>query len=299
MDRGNGDRVIDYPSDNAVQDQAREHGIPPPVLIRDLVRVVEVINLRERNFFNKRSVLAGSMGLRSFGSPRFTVYDADFSTSTDTVNPETKMKEMLSYEDDDLVIAPAPLVPSADGGDAWKSAPIGFEPTFTALVPDQRERTFKADVSFRGLVREGMEMPLQVPYDLKIWSDPPTVFVMNPVETVAEKILGWCVHGLVKHYADLAYIAVVSIPGPAQLIELRRNELRETAADKLEKMRGLQPQRYAAFNSLEALIRKLEADPQIDQSAWDALVYLKARRHIFTPAFVQRAVQEILVPLLR
>jgi hypothetical protein len=47
----------------------------------------EVKNLADRDFFNRKSVLAGSMALRCFGSPRFTVYDADLSTSSDTVDP--------------------------------------------------------------------------------------------------------------------------------------------------------------------------------------------------------------------
>jgi hypothetical protein len=39
--------------------------------------------------------------------------------------------------------------------------------------------------------------------------EPPSVWVMDPVEALAEKILGWCVHGLVKHYADAAWQKLV------------------------------------------------------------------------------------------
>jgi hypothetical protein len=56
--------MIDYPEDQATQEQAEKHGIPEPVLIRDLVRIVEVINLERKGFFGERSVLAGSMALR-------------------------------------------------------------------------------------------------------------------------------------------------------------------------------------------------------------------------------------------
>ncbi len=111
MDRCGGDAVIDYPNDRAIAAAAAKHGIPAPVLIRDLVRVVEVLNLKNQDFFSARSVLAGSMGLRCFDSPRFTVYDADFSTSSDTINPPTAMKTKLAYSDDELEIAPADLVP--------------------------------------------------------------------------------------------------------------------------------------------------------------------------------------------
>ncbi len=94
--------MIDYPNDRNIAAAASRHGIPEPVLVRDLVRVVEVLNLKSQDFFSKRSVLAGSMALRCFDSPRFTVYDADFSTSSDTVNPATAMKAKLAYADDEL-----------------------------------------------------------------------------------------------------------------------------------------------------------------------------------------------------
>jgi hypothetical protein len=290
--------VIQYPDDEAILDQARRHGLPPDVLVRDLVRMVEVLNLRDRSFFNKRSVLAGSMALRSFGSPRFTVFDADFSTSRDTVDPETKMTELLAYEDDDLVITPAPVVPHSDGGGTWKSQPVQFTPVFTGLVPDPADREFKADVSFRGLIRDGREEELRVPYDLGIWDEPPTIFVMDPVETIAEKALGWCAYGLVKHYADLGYMAIVSQSGPHQVLTLDRDYLREAMADKLERMRSLHPQRYEPFTSLEDVISKLAQDPEFDRGEWEKLVYVREHRDTLDQNLLRRAVQEILVPLI-
>lgn len=143
--------MIDYPDDRRIAAEANRHDIPEPVLVRDLMRVVEVLNLKAKEFFSERSVLAGSMALRCFGSPRFTVYDADFSTSSQTVNPPAMMKDKLAYRDDDLEITPAPLVPHDDGGTAW--------------------------------------------------DEDPAVYIMDPHETLAEKILGWCAHRQVKHYA--------------------------------------------------------------------------------------------------
>lgn len=289
--------MIDYPADEALLEAAGQADIPPEVLVRDLVRVVEVMNLSAKGFFNRRSVLAGSMALRSFGSPRFTVFDADFSTSKDTINPETRMTELLRYEDDDLTITPSPLVPSADGGDMWKSAPIEFTPVFTSLVPEN-ERQFKADVSFRGLVRDGQEVELAVPYDLGIWVEAPVVYVMDPVEVIAEKTLGWCVHGLAKHYADLGYLAIASQAGIAGRLQLERDDLRGAIADKLERMRALQPRLYAPFPSLESVIEKLKEPPAFDQGEWQQLVYIRKHRAALNQRRIQRAVQEILVPLI-
>jgi len=177
--------VIDYPDDRSIAAEADRHDIPEPVLVRDLVRVVEVLNLKAKDFFSERSVLAGSMALRCFDSPRFTVYDADFSTSSQAVNPATAMKDKLAYRDDDLEITPADLVPHDDGGTAWQSAPISFTPIFTSLIPDPDDRSFKADVSFRGMLLDGLEVPFKVPYELGIWEDDPAVFVMDPHEGVS------------------------------------------------------------------------------------------------------------------
>lgn len=290
--------MIDYPDDHAIQEQAKLHGIPPPVLIRDLVRIVEALNLRQQGFFNKKSVLAGSMALRCLGSPRFTVYDADFSTTRETVNPETAMKGLLAYEDDDLSIIPSEIVPNRDGGAMWKSAPIDFVPAFTSLAPDEEDRNFKADISFRGLIRAGIEVPLSVPYDLGIWSTPPGVFIMDPIETTTEKILGWCVHGQVKHYADLAYLALKAQDHKSPFT-LNRDELRQATAEKLEAMTTLQPDTYAAFPHLEDLIGKLEAKPVFDQRQWESLLYVREARRIYDPVLMEKAIREHLVPLLK
>jgi hypothetical protein len=55
--------MIDYPQDDRLREQVKQHDLQAPVLIRDVVRVVEVLNLRAQRFFNKRSVLSGSMAL--------------------------------------------------------------------------------------------------------------------------------------------------------------------------------------------------------------------------------------------
>jgi hypothetical protein len=299
VDRCGGDAVIDYPNDRAIAAAAEKHGIPAPVLIRDLVRVVEVLNLKNQDFFSARSVLAGSMGLRCFDSPRFTVYDADFSTSSDTINPPTAMKTKLAYSDDELEIAPADLVPHDQGGTAWKSAPVRFTPVFTSLMPNEDDRSFKADVSFRGMLVDGLEVPFKLPYDLAIWDDDPAVWIMDPHETLAEKILGWCAHRQVKHYADLAYIAIVSSPGNGRLIELDYARAREVLDGKLAAMSQLQPDVYAAFPNIEALIADLLAKPQLDGAQWAEIMYLSDQRDNFKPALLEMAVTRILVPGLR
>lgn len=294
--------MINYPSDADIHRQAQDKAIPAPVLIRDVVRVVEVLNLKAKQFFGPQSVLAGSMALRCFGSPRFTVYDADFSTTSETVHPETRMQKLLDYSDRSLAIEAAPLVPSAGEGSIWKSAPIRYTPTFTALVPDPGDRTFKADVSFRGLVEKGEERKLLVPYELDIWlgDDAPAVFVMNPHEIMAEKILGWCADRQAKHYADLAFIAVVSNPeAQTRTIDIDYQQARSVLDAKLQIMAHVHPAKYARFPTIDSLIDDLGRSPVFDAADWRKIMYTRGHRDRFTQQFITRAVQEIMVPQLR
>jgi hypothetical protein len=292
--------VINYPPDRRILEQATEQDLPNAVLVRDLVRVVEVLNLKRQGFFGKHSVLAGSMALRSFGSPRFTVYDADFATSSEVVDPPTAMKGKLAYRDDDLEISASDLTPHDAGGTAWKSAPVVFEPVFTSLVPQPSDRTFKVDVSFRGLQMPGLEVPLRVPYELDIWDHEPAVFVMDPHEIVADKILGWCVHRLLKHYADLGYVALASHPeAKPRGIDLDYSTARDVTAAKLEAMRRLQPSLYAPFPNVDALIGELARPLPVNRNEWTAITYVRSARDRLAPELVVRAVREVLAEGLR
>ncbi|HEY7934038.1 MAG TPA: nucleotidyl transferase AbiEii/AbiGii toxin family protein [Solirubrobacteraceae bacterium] len=290
--------MIDYPADQQLRDQASLHDLQAPVLIRDIVRVVEVLNLRAEKFFNKRSVLSGSMALRCFGSPRFTVYDADFSTSAATVDPPASMTELLRYGDENLDIAPAAAIAADQRETLIRVEPIRFDAAFTSIALADEDRQFKADVSFRGLLLDGREVPFETPYSLDLWSEAPAVWVMDPVEVLAEKILGWCVHGLVKHYADVAWITTAA-QATGSPLAFTYPELRELLHDKLEVMRELQPQVYRAFPSVDAVVGKLGQTPQFDQVQWQKLVYLRAHRAAYSQKDLRRIVQETLAPGLR
>jgi hypothetical protein len=172
--------VIEYPSDRDSHRDADEHGLPDAVLIRDLTRIVEVLNLKAQGFFSEDSVMAGSMALRCYGTPRFTVFDADFSTTRATLMPGEEMRGKLNYADSELEIDASELR-SDDRETLWQSAPISFTPIFSQLVPSQADQQFKADISVRGLVHAGIPMPLEIPYGRpqnlvgrSLWSPRPT-----------------------------------------------------------------------------------------------------------------------------
>jgi hypothetical protein len=87
------------------------------------------------------------MALRCFGSPRFTVYDADFSTSAAPVDPPASMTELLCYSDENLDIIPA-TAKAADRRETLVQIElIRFDAVFTNIVLADEERQFKADIS--------------------------------------------------------------------------------------------------------------------------------------------------------
>jgi hypothetical protein len=290
--------MIEYPDDEATEAESEKHGIPEEVLIRDLVRVVEVLNLKAKGFFGSQRVLAGSMALRCFNSPRFTVYDADFATAVGAQPGRKELEELLRYSDDDLEIIPASPTPHDARGTAWESEPIAYVPAFTSLAPEG-SREFKADIASRGLVLPGIEREFRLPYDLGIWDEAPDLWIMDPHEVVAEKTLGWVVNRQAKHYADLGFIALGTTVSPKPLFVLDGNVLRETLAAKLEIMRGIQPDRYAAWPAIDHVVGTLEEDPVFGRGDWAQIVYVRARRDRFKPELLRSAVQRILVPMLK
>lgn len=289
--------MIEYPDDEGIEGEAVRHDIPDYVLVRDVVRIVEVLNLSHQDFFGPRSVLAGSMALRCFNSPRFTVYDADFATAQDAQRDRDEMRRMLRYSDDDLEITPAELTPHDARGTGWKSEPITYVPAFTDLAPEDTRR-FKADVSSRGLELPGREQQLHLPYNLGIWDEPPVVWIMDPHEITAEKILGWVVHRAAKHYADLGFIVLAAQPVAGPLMSLDGATVREVLAAKLETMKRLQPETYAGLDSVEDVVRALGEDPIFGVEEWGRIMYVRERRDRFSQATLRRAVQELLVPML-
>ncbi len=64
-------------------------------------------------------------------------------------------------------------------------------------------------------------------------------------------------------------------------------------------MRGIQPDRYAAWPSIDHVVGTLEEDPVFGGGDWAQIVYVRARRDRFRPELLRSAVQRILVPMLK
>jgi hypothetical protein len=272
------DDELRFPSDDQLHDAYDQTGIPLDVLIRDTVRLVEVRNLLHQDFFAENSVLAGSMALRAFGSPRFTITDADFSTSTEKAPADESLAELFRYQHALLDIEPGAAYPNDARSSLMKVQPIRFTPIFTSVVLTDEQERFHADVSFRKLVKPGIEVPLTHDHlpGLHLADEPVAVWVMDPAETMVEKILGWCAHGAIKHYVDVAWIATASkMPDISFTIDYR--ELRNTLGDKLDVMKSIQPEMYAALQTVDAVVGVLGRVPVVDRRQWGQLAFLKGR----------------------
>ncbi len=60
--------MIRFPSLDVIEERSNKLRIPLPVVVRDIARLVEILNLKEKGFFDARSVLAGGMAMRTYGS---------------------------------------------------------------------------------------------------------------------------------------------------------------------------------------------------------------------------------------
>jgi hypothetical protein len=120
--------------------------------------------------------------------------------------------------------------------------------------------------------------------------------VMDINEQLAEKILGWSVNGLAKHYLDCAWISG----------QMRAKISRETVirclTEKLGDAKKREPSNYAAFASVNDLRKPLEeGDSWMAPLASEPGRALSIIRYIGTPitmSHARPAVRKHLIPLL-
>jgi hypothetical protein len=241
------DFTVSYPRPDDVDRYSRELRVSRAAVVRDIVRIVTVAHMAYAGELNEEWVLSGSMGLRLRGSPRFTMMDTD--TSRVGLPDDTRLASALRLDHDDLVVVPAAPDRWRSGRQLLKAQPVDFEAFFASVgIPATDSFTFT--VSWRGLFEPADRLALGHPYSELILPRV-EVPVMNLTEQTAEKIVGWCVHGLMKHYVDVAWIfnclrEQVAVERLARLVER-----------KLEIGRELFGDAYAAYPDLRSLFKPL------------------------------------------
>jgi hypothetical protein len=240
-------------------------GVPREDIVRDIVRIVSVAKMAADGTLNDDWVLAGGMGMRLRGSPRFTRFDTDTSRRGG-VPEDATLAMALRLDEDALTVRAAGF---NEGVQLVTVAPVEFTPYFAALGEEPPSDSFSFTVSGRGLIEPAQLLTLVYPY-LELVLPETMVPVMDLTEQVAEKICGWCIHGLVKHYVDVAW-AFLELPG-----EIRAERLGPLVETKLSIGRKLFERAYTEFPTLKEVLKAMN-DPKRHIA--------QARRQARQPAF--------------
>jgi hypothetical protein len=241
--------VTNWPTPDDIDRYRRELGVPPDAIVRDIARLVAIAHMVDQGRLNEDWVLTGGMALRLRGSPRFTMRDTD--TSRRTGEPEQHLiRDALTISSDGLEVTPADPAEWKPGRKLVSAQPIEFTAFFAGLGGQPIEDAFSFTVSWRGLQEPAEHLSLVHPYDTL--DLPQTgVPVMNLTEQVAEKIVGWCAHKLMKHYVDVAWV-FHRLPH-----EVNRPRLGPLVQHKLDVGRALFPNAYTQFPDLKSVFMPL------------------------------------------
>jgi hypothetical protein len=234
------------------------------MVLRDLARIATIFHLQDEGFFDGQTVLARGMALRCYGGRRFTVTDVDTSTNGKLVLPTLDKK--LNWElPDELVVSTKGVGWYEKGVDLEKAKPILFEPLFSDIQLTENQARFELTVNMRGLDLDAVEGAFRHHYPWRLGVEGRQLPLMDPREMLAEKVLGYCVNVLGKHYADVAFLAVRfrdDMPRHKkvlrELVQTKLERGRETAQRGGEHGREL----YARVSDYAALRAPLEAPEQ-------------------------------------
>jgi Nucleotidyl transferase AbiEii toxin, Type IV TA system len=286
---------VDYPSDEFIAQFAKAHRLTAADVLRDIARLIAIHQMTvEKKFLSDDCVLCGGVAMRFYGSRRFTVTDTDASYRLDDWN-ELDLQAALNIEVEDLTIEAGDPAYWQRKNRLTTAQPVEFSEEFSNFRSDRRQRTFKVTVSRRGLIEPACWRPIVHDYpDMGI--EDVNVPIMDINEQLAEKILGWSVSGLAKHYLDCAWIAA------RMRAELSRETLIRCLAKKLDDAKQREPANYNAFASVDDLRKPLE-----DGDSWRAPLTSEPGRaasiirYIGTPitmSHARPAIRKHLIPLL-
>jgi hypothetical protein len=243
--------VTGWPLPDDIERYRTALGVPAEAIIRDIARLVTVAQMAHAGDLSDDLVLTGGMAMRLRGSPRFTMSDTDTSHRLGEAPDRESLAEALTVDQAELTVTPGDLLGWKRGKKLVVARPVNFEAFFAGLGGAAVEDQFTFTVSWRGLEEPAERLALIYPYtDLRM---PRTVVpVMDLTEQIAEKIVAWCAHGLMKHYVDVAW-AFYRLDN-----QIDRGKLGRLVDAKLEVGRSLFATEYAAFSHRESIRPALE-----------------------------------------
>lgn len=295
---------VSYPDPKEVADFATATGLRPAVVVRDIVRITEIFNLLDQEFLGSQAVLTGGMALRLFASTRVSIRDLDVSVvGKDSTLTVEELERLLEYEDPQVTI-----VPRSSGEwirrELYQARPLTFEQRFNPLTLAEADSWISADISLRGLELKPIPMKFIHGYPFALGVENEIVYVMDPVEILAEKAVAYGIYRLPKHLADLAYMTTTMPKWLSDDDWLARHadEIRRIARVKFDANmerydKTLAKQGIAAFDDMR------ESYDQPERwglnEAWNSAVLFHGRAaEIFTYDGAARLVKRQLVPIL-
>jgi len=297
--------MLQFPTDKEILDFAGSQSIgDADVVLRDLARIATIFHLQDEGFFDRDTVLAGGMALRCYGGHRFTVTDVDTSTSA-KVALKT-LDQHLNWEiDGELVVSTKGVGWYEKGVDLEKAKPIIFDPLFSDIALTESQARFELTVNMRGLDLDPLERTFRHDFPWRLGIEQRTLPLMDPREMLAEKILGYCVNVLGKHYADVAFLAARF----RETMPAHKAQLRNLLETKLERGRdaarrgGQRGQRLYArvpdYAALRAPLEEPERHLGTDQFGREVrFVTSDEGKNTIALPLAKRLVRELIVPWL-
>lgn len=243
--------VARWPLPDDVDRYQRELKIPREAIVRDLARLVTVAQMVHAGELNDDFVLTGGMAMRLRGSPRFTMSDTDTSRRVREAPDRDHLAEALTVDQTELTVTPSDTLGWKPGKQLVIARPVDYAAYFAGIGANPVQGEFTFTVSWRGLIEPAQPLLLIHPYpELEL---PRTIVpVMDLTEQLAEKIVAWSAHGLMKHYVDVAW-AFYRLAD-----QIEPGKLGRVVDAKLAVGRSLFPAEYAAFPTRAALRSALE-----------------------------------------
>lgn len=178
--------------------------MPRDAIVRDIARLVTVAQMVHDGELNDDLVLTGGMAMRLRGSPRFTMSDTDTSRRIREAPDRDRLAEALTVDQSELTVSPGDVLGWKPGKKLVIARPVDYEAYFAGIGGTPVEGEFTFTVSWRGLLEPAQYLLLIHPYP-ELELPRALVPVMDLTEQLAEKIVAWCAHGLMKHYVDVAW----------------------------------------------------------------------------------------------
>jgi hypothetical protein len=189
------------------------------------------------------------------------------------------------------------------GVDLEKARPILFQPLFSEIHLGEAQAQFELTVNQRGLELDPIEQGFRHDFPWNLGVEERPLPLMDFREMLAEKVLGYCIGALGKHYADVAFIALrFRRELPKEKAELRRLIELKLEIGRAAAKGDFGRERYAEFVDMNALREPLENPEKhlgVDEFGREVrFVTMTDGRGVIPLSSARKAIRGLVVPWL-